>query len=367
MCGCFREITLGQKFIMAEQRDFMRPHPDSIACLLSETHILVIGDAMLDEYVIGDVTRISPEAPVPVVDVVERRYSAGGAANVASNISGLGARASIIALVARDLAGDKLTQLLESAGVGTDGLVHPENRPTITKTRIVAGQQQIVRFDEETRSPLSGAECTRVLAQAARLMPAVDICVLSDYGKGILSTRLCQEIIATAQQCCKSVIVDPKGRDFDKYRGCTVITPNLKETSVAAGIEVDSEEDLETAAGILLRSLPGTTLVITRGAQGMSVFREGYAAVTVPTVARTVFDVVGAGDTAVATLAVAMGAKIPLETAIRLANIAAGIVVERHGTVAVTAEELILHEETENLLRDTRTEGVRAAAVGAAL
>lgn len=338
---------------------------DSIARRLSETHILVIGDAMLDEYLIGEVTRISPEAPVPIMDVVERRYNAGGAANVASNVSGLGAFASIIALVARDAAGDKLTQLLQSSGVATDGLVHPDDRPTITKTRIVAGQQQIVRFDQETRCALSEASCARVLAQAGRLIDQADVCVISDYGKGLLPPALCQRIITLARECSKPVIVDPKGRNFDKYHGCTVITPNLKETCVAAGIEVESEEDLESVAEILLRSLPGTTLVITRGAQGMSVFREGYASLTVPTVARTVFDVVGAGDTAVATLAVAMGAKVHLETAIQLANIAAGIVVQKHGTVAITAEELILHEETRNLLDRNGSERVRKASVGA--
>jgi rfaE bifunctional protein kinase chain/domain len=338
---------------------------DSITRRLSETHILVIGDAMLDEYVIGEVSRISPEAPVPVMNVVERHYNAGGAANVASNVSGLGAVASIIALVARDTAGDKLTQLLQSSGVATDGLVQPDDRPTITKTRIVAGQQQIVRFDQETRGPLSETSFTRVLAHSGRLMEQADICVLSDYGKGLLPRSLCQKIIALARECAKPVIVDPKGRNFEKYRGCAVITPNLKETCVAAGIEVDSEEDLEAAVEILLRSLPGTTLVITRGAQGMSVFREGYPAVTVPTVARTVFDVVGAGDTALATLAVAMGAKLHLETAIRLANIAAGIVVQKHGTVAITAEELILHEETRNLLHRDGAERVRTASAGA--
>jgi rfaE bifunctional protein kinase chain/domain len=340
---------------------------DSIARRLSETHILVIGDAMLDEYVIGEVSRISPEAPVPVLDVVERRYNTGGAANVASNVSGLGALASIIALVARDSAGDKLTQLLESCGVAIDGLVQPDDRPTITKTRIVAGQQQIVRFDQETRRPLNEASASRVLAQAGRLIEQADICVLSDYGKGLLSPKLCQQIIAVARQCSKPVIVDPKGRNFDKYRGSTVITPNLKETCVASGIEVDSEDDLEAAAAIILRSLPGTTLVITRGAQGMSVFRDGYAPLTVPTVARTVFDVVGAGDTAVATLAVAMAARVHLETAIRLANIAAGIVVQKHGTVAITAEELILHSETKNLLHRDGSERARAASADATL
>ncbi len=344
----------------------MRPHPDSIARRLSETHILVIGDAMLDEYVIGEVTRISPEAPVPVMDVVKRNYNAGGAGNVACNVSGLGAFSSIVALLGRDPAADTLTRLLRNSGVGTDGLVQAEDRSTTTKTRIVAGQQQIVRFDQETRSPLSEALCARVLAQARKLLERADICVLSDYGKGLLPPTLCQNILGLAREYSKPVIVDPKGRNFDKYRGCAVITPNLKEASIAAGIEVDSDADLEAVAGILLRNLPGTTLVITRGAQGMSVFREGCTPVTVPTVARTVFDVVGAGDTAVATLAVGMAAKLHLETAIRLANIAAGIVVQKHGTVAITAEELILHEETRNLLYRGTTERVRAASVVAA-
>lgn len=338
---------------------------DSIARRLSETHILVIGDAMLDEYVIGEVSRISPEAPVPVLDVLERRYNVGGAANVASNVSGLGAVASLIASVPHDPAGDKLAQLLQCSGVAIDGLVQPDDRPTITKTRIVAGQQQIVRFDQETRRPLGEEWYHRILEQARRLIDRADICILSDYGKGLLSPPLCHKIIALAREYAKPVVVDPKGRNFDKYRGCTVITPNLKETSAAAGIEFDSEADVEAAAETLLRRLPGTTLVVTRGPQGMSIFREGFSPLTVPTVARTVFDVVGAGDTAVATLAVAMAAKLHLETAIQLANIAAGIVVQKHGTAAISAEELILHEETRNLLHRDGAERVRKVSVSA--
>jgi D-beta-D-heptose 7-phosphate kinase/D-beta-D-heptose 1-phosphate adenosyltransferase len=277
----------------------------------------------------------------------------------------LGAVASIIALKANDSAGHKLTQLLQSCGVVIDGLVQTDDRPTITKTRIMAGQQQIVRFDQETRRPLSEESCNHVMAEASRLIERADICVLSDYGKGILSPLLCQNIIRLARECSKPIIVDPKGRSFEKYRACTVITPNLREASVAAGIEVDSDTDLQRAAEILLRTLPGTTLVITRGPQGMAVFREGHSPLVVPTVARTVFDVVGAGDTAVATLAVAMAANFHLETAIRLANIAAGIVVQKHGTVTITAEELILHEETRTLLYRDGAERLKAATVGA--
>jgi D-glycero-beta-D-manno-heptose-7-phosphate kinase len=319
---------------------------------LASSSVVVVGDIMLDEYVLGAISRISPEAPVPVIDILERKFSCGGAANVAVNIAGLGATSSLIGLVAEDPAGFTLRSKLSETGVMLTGLVVPEDRQTICKSRLVAGQQQIVRVDQENKTPITPRDREKLLDVVADQIANAQVCVLSDYGKGMLSEDFCQRTIAVAQKFGKPVIVDPKGRDFSKYRGCSVITPNLKETSAAAGIEIDSEEDLQRAADALLKVLPGTSLLVTRGPQGMTLFTERTEPLTIPTVARHVYDVVGAGDTAVATLAVAIGGKFPIQTAIHLANIAAGIVVEKHGTVSIELQELLSRSEANQILSE---------------
>ena len=323
----------------------------SLVDRLSSAHVMVVGDVMLDEYVVGGISRISPEAPVPIIDVIERKYTPGGAANVAANIAALGAGASLIGLVAEDAPGGIIKQLLQESKVLLDGLVAPEDRHTICKTRLVAGQQQIARVDQETKAPVLETDCQQMLGRVGRLLPNADVCILSDYAKGVLTERVCQEVIRLAREKNTPVIVDPKGRNYHKYRGCSVITPNVKEAGLAAGFEIDSEEDLHRASEILLDFLPGTCVLITRGPQGMTLFREAHAPVTIPTIAKSVFDVVGAGDTAVAALAVAIGADFEMETAIRLANTAAGIAVGKHGTVTVGIDELTAHPETFALLR----------------
>lgn len=323
----------------------------SVVDRLSEPRVAIVGDVMLDEYVAGKITRISPEAPVPIIDVVDRRLSPGGAANVAANVAGLGAGSRLIGLVADDTPGRAIRKLLHESGVNLVGLVEPGDRQTICKTRLVAGQQQIVRVDQESKAPLGDADFLKVTESVAHALVQAHVCVLSDYGKGMLTEKLCQEVIRLAHERGRPTIVDPKGKDFRKYRGCSVITPNQYEAAIAAGIEIESERDLHQAGEILLQILPGACVLITRGSDGMTLFRECQDALTIPTMARTVFDVVGAGDTAVATLAVAVGAGLPIETAIKLANIAAGIVVEKHGTVAVGIDELTAHPETIELFR----------------
>jgi D-beta-D-heptose 7-phosphate kinase/D-beta-D-heptose 1-phosphate adenosyltransferase len=305
----------------------------------SGARVLVVGDAMLDEYVIGAVSRISPEAPVPVLDVRSRYHSAGGAANVAMNLASLGATVYLVALVGDDPAGAALRALLRGHSIADDYLVVAADRGTISKTRIVAGQQQICRIDHEQRSAVPDEVCAKLVASAASAMERCHVAVLSDYAKGVLTPATCAAIIGQARS--KQIVVDPKSNDFRKYAGCTLITPNLHEAATAAGMPIESEDDLRRAGAYLLGQLPGASVLITRGPDGMALFEAGHTEpVSIPTFARKVFDVVGAGDTVVATLAAALAAKIPIREAIRLANVAAGIVVEKPGTATVTTDEI---------------------------
>jgi D-beta-D-heptose 7-phosphate kinase / D-beta-D-heptose 1-phosphate adenosyltransferase len=311
---------------------------DNLKTEFSGAHVLVIGDVMLDEYVIGAVSRISPEAPVPVLDVRSRYHSPGGAANVAMNIASLGATAYLAGVVGNDAAGHSLRRLLQANSISTSYLVEDIDRGTISKTRIIAGQQQICRIDHEERTPMSSA---KLLASVDSALGRSSVVVLSDYAKGTLTDECCGAIISRARG--KQIIVDPKSKDFHKYSGCTLITPNLSEASAASGVSIDSEESLHRAGAQLLAQLPGTSVLITRGPDGMTLFQPaGAAPLAIPTQARKVFDVVGAGDTVVATVAVALAACVPLSEAVQLANIAAGLVVEKPGTATVTFEELAL-------------------------
>ncbi len=313
--------------------------------------VLVIGDVMLDEYVVGAVSRICPEAPVPVLDVRSRYSSAGGAANVAMNIASLGARVDLVGLAGDDAPGRLLRELLQRESIPVIGLVDAGDRGTISKTRIVAGQQQICRIDHETKSDVPAGMMDRLIDVSKELMKSNSIVVLSDYAKGTLTDRFCHEIISFARASGKAVIVDPKCKNFRKYVGGTVITPNVAEASVASGIEINSEHSLHEAGNALVEQLPGSNVLITRGPDGMALFESGSEAVSIPTEARRVFDVTGAGDTVVATLAVALAAGLPLREAVGWANVAAGIVVEKPGTATASLEELFSHHENSNLAR----------------
>lgn len=313
---------------------------------LVSSRVLVIGDLMLDEYLFGAASRISPEAPVPVVDITRRQYVAGGAANVAANVRSLGAAVRLLGVWGNDSHARTLAGVLEQAEIDFSAVSVSGQRSTTCKTRVIAGQQQIVRFDTEDRIPLTFAERTVLAGCFAGALAKCDICVFSDYGKGMLPADFCAELIASAREANKPVIVDPKGLDFSKYRGCTVITPNLKEAAQAAGFEDGSDAETSEIGTRLLEQLPGASVLITRGADGMALFRPTKRPLTIPTVAREVFDVVGAGDTAVAALAVALAAGLSLERATYLSNVAAGIAVGKRGTVAVSLDELLAHSET---------------------
>jgi rfaE bifunctional protein kinase chain/domain len=313
--------------------------PDLLAAFPGR-RVLVLGDVMLDEYVWGEVRRISPEAPVPVVEVRRRSFVPGGAANTAANVAALGGRPVLVSVVGRDQAAATLGELLARGGTDPDGLCADGARSTTTKSRIVAHNQQIARLDVEERAPLSAALEDALLAAVARHLPRAEACIISDYAKGVVTPRVCRELIRLARQAGRPVVVDPKGADYSKYRGATVVKPNLHEAERSAGIEAANEAALSEVAGRLVEQLGGSALLITRGADGMSLFRPGEAPLHVPAVVRHVFDVTGAGDTVAGTLAMGLAARAPLELAIRLANMAASVVVGKVGTATVTCDEL---------------------------
>jgi rfaE bifunctional protein kinase chain/domain len=302
--------------------------------------VLVIGDVMLDEYIWGDVRRISQEAPVPVVEVRRREFRPGGAANTAANVAALGGRPVLISVIGHDHQGTMLREVLAGSGTDPATLIADPTRATTHKSRIVAHNQQIVRLDVEERGPLPPAVEDAVLAAVAQHLPRTEACILSDYAKGAVTPRLAREIIRLARQAGRPVIVDPKGADYTKYRGATLVKPNLHEAERSAKVEITSEATLQEAAGRLIELLEGSAVLITRGAEGMSLFRLKAPPWHVPAVVRNVFDVTGAGDTVTSTLAMGLAARGALEQAIELANQAASIVVGKVGTATVTCDEL---------------------------
>jgi D-beta-D-heptose 7-phosphate kinase/D-beta-D-heptose 1-phosphate adenosyltransferase len=302
--------------------------------------VLVLGDVMLDEYIEGDVRRISPEAPVPVVEVKRRRFVPGGAANTAANVAALGGRPVLVSVVGQDRAGAVLREELGRHGTDPAGLCVDASRATTTKSRILAHSQQVVRFDVEERAPLTAADEGTLLAAVQRHLARAEACIISDYGKGVVTARVARECIRLARQAGRPVVVDPKGADYSKYRGATVVKPNLHEAERSAKVEISGEPTLREAAVRLMELLGGSALLVTRGADGMSLFRPGAEPLHVPAVVRNVFDVTGAGDTVAGTLAMALAAQGHLEDAIHLANRAASIVVGKVGTATVTCDEL---------------------------
>jgi D-glycero-beta-D-manno-heptose-7-phosphate kinase len=302
--------------------------------------ILVVGDVILDEYLWGEVRRISPEAPVPVVEIRSRTFVPGGAGNAAANVVSLGGKALLGGVAGRDHAVDQLREALARQGVDAGGLVPDSERATTTKTRLIAHGQQVVRMDSEQRTPLPRPVEDALLRWVDSHVPEADACILSDYGKGVISNRVAEHVIRVARQADKPVIVDPKGTNYVKYRGATVVKPNIHEVQRALKEDIEDDSGLLEASRRLVDLLEGAALLITRGPEGMSLFRTGFAPVHIATVARHVFDVTGAGDTVVSTLAMALAAGSALEQAVHLANRAAGIVVGKRGTATVMLDEL---------------------------
>lgn len=306
----------------------------------SGLNVLIVGDVMLDRYCWGSVDRISPEAPVPVVRLAHNTNVPGGAANVASNVAGLGARPILVGIVGDDEDGSVLPTSLESFGVPGSHIIPIPGRRTTVKTRIVAHGQQVIRLDQETDSDISDVEEELVLASLAELMPTADIVVVSDYAKGLLTKRILRQLIAMARESGKSIVVDPKGRDYSKYDGASLLTPNRREAADAAGLDINTVDLVSLAGSKLLADRSVDALLVTQGEEGMTLFESNSEPFHLKALAREVYDVTGAGDTVIATFAVASAAGADRREAAKLANIAARIVVGQIGTTSITVEEL---------------------------
>jgi D-beta-D-heptose 7-phosphate kinase/D-beta-D-heptose 1-phosphate adenosyltransferase len=316
----------------------------SLLKLLDSFHsarVLVLGDVMLDRYLYGAIERISPEAPIPVISIERMADMPGGAGNVVRNLAALGAHASLIGVVGEDAWADTLRAQLAQIPNVEEHLITDRSRTTTVKTRYVADGQQVLRADRESREPLAHDVELRLLAEYRGALAATDIVVLSDYAKGALTESVVSAAIAAARAAGKPVIVDPKSKVFAKYRGSTALTPNRLELQIACGFKCETDEEVVLGANRILQDGVCDVIVVTRGRDGMSVVRAGGAATHLPTTARGVFDVSGAGDTVVAAMSLGLAAGGDIVDAATLANFAAGIVVGKRGTAIVTTGEII--------------------------
>ncbi|MBN1841690.1 MAG: D-glycero-beta-D-manno-heptose-7-phosphate kinase [Deltaproteobacteria bacterium] len=304
-------------------------------------HILVIGDLMIDEYVWGEVDRISPEAPVQVVSVLRDSVTLGGAGNVVNNLVALGAQVTVAGVLGAGANADLLMKMFRELGVDTAGVTQDPTRPTTKKTRIIGGHQHVLRIDRETRQEISEEQVNTLVCFAKDRIDTFDLILVSDYGKGLVSETLLRQIIDVANQNKKRIIVDPKGLNFRKYAGATAITPNKKEASLAAGIEIVDDASLEAAGEKLLRGIPVQMVLMTCGKEDMVLFEQGKEPYRIIIgEARQVFDVSGAGDTVVSVLGLGLASGCSFRQAAAIANVAAGIVVEKVGTATVSRKEL---------------------------
>lgn len=302
-------------------------------------HALVIGDVMLDRYLMGEVNRISPEAPVPVVLIKSEQQRAGGAANVAANLALLGVTTHMIGLIGNDHEGQRLLAAMSEYGINTHAMITTPSRPTIAKTRILGGHQQMMRLDQEVTGALSENEAAQVMqAIQTALQQHPALIILSDYAKGLLTEQVCQQVIAYGRQHNIPVLVDPKGRNYDKYRGATALTPNKKETAEACDTQSNDTELIEKAIA-LKASLSLDFLAVTRGEEGITLITDQTNHLSAT--AKQVFDVSGAGDTVIATLAAGLMHGLSSLDSLALANHAAGVVVGKVGTVPITKADLL--------------------------
>jgi D-glycero-beta-D-manno-heptose-7-phosphate kinase len=307
---------------------------------MRSSRVFVLGDVMLDEFLWGRVARISPEAPVPVVEVQRETFHLGGAGNVAGNVRALGGSAVLAGVVGEDAAADLLREALDRAGVAAHLLAGGPGRPTTLKTRIVAQGQQVVRADREQSGDISASAEAGLFECLRRELPGCQALVVSDYQKGVVTERLLRKALALARRQHVKVFVDPKLRQFARYRRVSVVTPNQSEAERATGISLRDSAGLLAAGRRILALLDCDAALITRGEQGMSLFERGRRPLHIETAAREVFDVTGAGDTVIATMALAMAAGArPAEAAV-LANHAAGVVVGKLGTAEASADEI---------------------------
>lgn len=321
---------------------------------------LVIGDLMLDEYLWGKAERISPEAPVQVVDVQSEEIRLGGAGNVVNNLVALGCSVAVCSVIGDDDSGELLRSIFQGKGVDTASLFCESGRRTGKKSRVVASHQQIVRIDRETRASISVDSEASIINIITSRAADYNVLVVSDYLKGVLTNRVLEAIISAGRSAGVPVVVDPKGSDYTKYSGATIITPNRKEAEQASGILIADEISLKTAADKLLNLLNLSALLITRSEAGMSLFRKSGEVLHIPTVAREVFDVSGAGDTVLALLSLGIAAGLSMDDAAALANIAAGIAVGKLGTSTVSPAEIMAeiargHLDSDNKIKNLDT------------
>lgn len=315
---------------------------------LAQAHVVVVGDVMLDRFISGTVERISPEAPIPIFKVTGETRMLGGAGNVVRNLATLGAATHFVGVIGNDRTGDEVASLLDQEDRATASLLTDDARPTTLKARYVAAGQQMLRADEEKSGPLTPALRADLLNAVETVLQPGSVLVLSDYGKGVLGKGLARDLIKMAEGKDIAVLVDPKGKDFSIYRGATLLTPNLKELSGAVGYDVKGDEAVIAAAHTVIDDAGLKGLLVTRSAEGMTLVAEDVDIHHQPAKAREVFDVSGAGDTVVATLAAALGAGAALPDAMRLANVAAGIAVGKVGTAAVRAADVQAELEHED-------------------
>jgi D-beta-D-heptose 7-phosphate kinase/D-beta-D-heptose 1-phosphate adenosyltransferase len=314
----------------------------------SRSTVIVIGDIMLDHFIRGNVSRISPEAPVPVVSISAESLRLGGAANVVHNIHALGGTVFASGLVGNDEMGKKIVRQFKSLDLDTKGLVVTTKRPTTVKTRIIAHNQQVVRFDREVVSPLTSRHLEKIVSYLKKCLPAVDVIIISDYGKSVVSRKLIEETVNLSTEHNIPVLVDPKVRNIDRYRGVSIITPNQKEASETTGIDILTNDDARKAAQVLRERVQCESVLITRGDQGMTLLERDDMCTHIPTLATEVYDVTGAGDTVIGALALSLASGASLKASALLANLAAGIVVRKLGTAAATLAELKKSIQKEN-------------------
>jgi D-beta-D-heptose 7-phosphate kinase/D-beta-D-heptose 1-phosphate adenosyltransferase len=322
-----------------------------ILAALAKCHsknILVVGDVMLDEYHWCEVDRISPEAPVPVCRVLKTTLVPGGAANVANNIQALESTAYLAGIIGKDGTGERLKKQLEGAHVECDDLIQSEEKPTILKSRIIARHQHVVRVDREDSSPISRQAQRKILARIEERIASIDAILVSDYLKGTLTPTLLKKIMALGKRKKIPVVVDPKGDHYLRYKGAYVLTPNFHEFETVVKKKMHSEEEIRVEGMRLIKKLNLQALLVTRSEKGMSVITPDGKKKDIPTMAKEVFDITGAGDTAISVLTIALAAGLTLELSAYLANFAAGIVVGKIGTSTTTLDEIrhsITHED----------------------
>lgn len=295
---------------------------------------------MIDEYLWGRVERISPEAPVPVVSFTEENFTLGGAGNVVNNLLTLGATVIPAGVIGCGPNGDLLRQRLKELEIETEGLITESGRPTTKKTRVIAANQQVLRIDRETTAPIATSTLERLTDFIDSSIAQVDLILVSDYAKGVVQPALLSALTRAAQEHDKITIADPKGADFSKYRGITILTPNQKEAAIASGIDIGGEASLLKAGAIICETAGLQALLITRGKDGMLLLQEGRPPYQIHSEARQVFDVSGAGDTVLAVFGLAIASGVSREIAAAVANTAAGIVVGKLGTATVTRQEI---------------------------